>query len=83
MNLYESLEAREEADMKSTFLNNRNIELSEKAFCDFTNSGDTKIICPKCECKPRYKEARDRNGILNRASISCKCGYITNGEIYL
>lgn len=69
--------------MENSVLENVNIELSNKVFCDYTNTGDTNIICPICHEKPTYRESRDNNGRLSRASVACKCGHILNGEIYL
>ena len=69
--------------MQDSFLKNIDIELSNRALNDYIETGDTDIICPICHEKPVYREYRDINGILNRASVVCKCKHILNLEFYL
>ncbi len=61
----------------------RNNKLSYKVFHDYLNDNDTNIICPICNQKPIFEEKKDVYGKINRAFVSCKCGYIINGEIFL
>ena len=69
--------------MESTIIMDKSLELSDKAFRDYIKTGNTDVICPECGQKPDYRESKDINGMITRASLSCKCGYIFNGEIYL
>ena len=57
------------------------ISLAKKARTEKMKKGTVSTRCPKCNQKIEVDEYYE-NGFLKNISVSCKCGYVFDGEIY-